>query len=101
MPEPPYDPRQAIDRFFQHQLTGTQLLRGLASYRGWIVPANLNAQTGGEPTFIIFNYGEGDRHFFMFSDRQAYTDCRARLGAEALGQYTIDNLYGYNAWENV
>jgi hypothetical protein len=95
------DPRQAIAQFFQHQLTGTQLLRGLAGYRGWIVPANFNAQAGGEPTFITFNYGENDRHFFMFSDRQAYMDCRARLGIDALGQYTIDNLYGYNAWENV
>jgi hypothetical protein len=96
-----FDPRVAIDQFFQHKLTGAQLMRGLASYRGWIVPAAFDPAGGGDPTFIKIRFSETDRHFFMFSDGQAHLDCRARLGLEAMGTYTLDNIFGYNAWEAV
>ena len=94
-----FDPRVAVDQFFQHTLTGAQLMRGLASHRGWIVPAVFDTANGGDPTFIKIRFGGTDCHFFMFSDKQAYLDCRAKIGDEAMGAYTIDNIYGYNAWE--
>ena len=65
MDSPPaaFDPRAAIDQFLAHKLTGTQLLRGFASYRGWLVPARL---AGMEPTYLNFQL-DGDSHFFMFT----------------------------------
>jgi hypothetical protein len=90
----PFNPRAAIAEFLGKKLTGTQLLRGLATFRGWEVPARLESMV---PVFAIFDRGE-DRHFFMFSDKQAYLDCRAKIGIEAMGEYFISNLRGHSVF---
>ncbi len=105
------NPRIAIDMFFQHQLTGAQLVRELASHRGWIVPAFFDSSspngeqsldaTGGSLSFIKILIGGSEPHFFMFSDKQAYADCAAHIGLTAMGTHTIENIFGYNAWDAV
>ena len=88
------DPRQAVALYLKDKLSGTQLLRCLAAYPHWRVPARLE---GLVPVFGNYDLGTGERNFLMFSDPQAYMACKERLGGEVLGEYFIDRVSGVKA----
>ena len=92
------NPRAAIDQFFKKKLTGTQLMRAMASYRGWQVPARLE---GLVPVFTDFDLGRGSVHFFLFTDKDSYLECRNKLGIDVIGEYFIGNVAGFNAFEAI
>ena len=86
--------RKAIDRFFNKKLTGTQLLRTFAVYRGWQVPARLDSLV---PEFSVFDLGNGAKHYFLFSDKGAYLECRNKIGIHVMGDYYVGNVSGPSA----
>ena len=92
------NPRAAIDRFFNTKLTATQLLRSLAVYRGWQVPARLENLV---PVFTDFDLGNGAKHFFLFSDKDAYLECRNKIGIDILGDYYVGNVAGHSAFDAI
>ncbi|MEI6231676.1 MAG: hypothetical protein WCT04_01385 [Planctomycetota bacterium] len=91
-------PRAAIDRFFSKKLTGTQLLRSLAVYRGWQVPARLENMV---PVYTEFDLGNNVTHFFLFSDKDAYLECKKNIGGDILGDYFVGNVSGYSAFDTI
>ncbi len=93
-----FNPRTAIDQFFKKKLTGTQLMRCMACYRGWQVPARLE---GLVPVFTDFDLGAGSVHFFIFTDKDAYLECRNKLGIDVVGEYFIGNVAGFNAFDAI
>src|SRR6185295_4582101 len=92
------NPRDAIDQFLKNKLTGTSLLRSLTGYKGWRVPARLEDMV---PVFNSFDLGHGTTHFFLFSDKEAYLQCRNQIGVSILGEYYIDHVSGYNAFAGI
>jgi hypothetical protein len=92
-----FEPRAAIAQFLARKMTGTQLLRGFATYRGWLVPARL---AGMEPTYLNFQLG-ADSHFFLFTDHDAYMECRERVGVDVIGEFFIGNLFGHSAFSKI
>lgn len=86
--------RTAIDSYFNKKLTGTQLLRTFAVYRGWHVPARLESLV---PVFSDYDLGDGKRHYFLFSDKDAYLACRKKIGIEIMGDYYVGNVSGPSA----
>ena len=92
------NPRTAIDRFFNKKLTGTQLLRSLAVYRGCLVPARLENLV---PIYSEFDLGHGLIHYFLFSDKDAYLECCNKIGTEIVGSYYVGNVAGYSAFDAI
>src|ERR1043165_3670660 len=92
------NPRKAIDQFLSNKLTGTSLLRSLSSYKGWRVPARLE---GLVPVFNTFDLGHGAIHFFAFSDKDAYLQCRHQIGVAIMGEYYIDHVAGHSAFGSI
>jgi len=88
------NPREAIAQFLAQQLRGIQLLRILASHDHWLVPASF-AQ--GQPSFIYLRDGAGQLNLFTFTDTKAYDACRAKLGAQKLGEHYIETT-GVGVW---
>lgn len=93
-----YNPRDAIDQFLRNKLTGTSLLRSISSYKGWRVPARLESLV---PVFNSFDLGHGAIHFFLFTDKEAYLQCRNQVGVAIMGEYYIDHVAGYNAFGSI
>ncbi|HLX64608.1 MAG TPA: hypothetical protein VKX17_25270 [Planctomycetota bacterium] len=92
------NPRDAIGQFLKQRLTGTQLLRSLALYHNWRIPARLE---GLVPVYNSFDLGHGSTHFFLFSDKDAYLQCRNQIGISIMGEYYIDNVAGHNAFASI
>src|SRR5947207_11994237 len=92
------NPRVAIDQFLTNKLAGTQLLRSLGAYKGWRVPARLESLV---PVFNSFDLGHGAVHFFIFSDKDAYLQCRNHIGIAIMGEYYIDNVAGHSAFSAI
>ena len=86
-------PRQVIERFFEQQLTGRQLLRCLASFAHWLAPASFD---DGQPALLELRLSDS-RHFYMFSDMQAYDAGRAAVGADVIGDHYLE-LTGDGVW---
>jgi len=79
------NPRQAIERYLENKLSGTELLRSIASYSRWVVPARFS---GGQPVFLEVG-ANGSRHFYMFSDTQAFEQTLGTLGSNVIGEHFI------------
>jgi len=92
------DPRVAVGLFLNKKVSGSQLLRCLASHTLWRVPARLE---GLVPIFQEYELSPGELHFLMFSDPEAYLRCRDHLGIEALGEYFIDRVPGSRAFSSI
>ena len=92
MNQPGYDPRQGIELFLERKLTGHQLLRCLASYERWVVPADFG---NGQPSFLEFG-SDGFTHFYMFSDVIAFEQAFNSEGS-AIGEHYLE-LTGDSVW---
>ena len=92
------NPRAAIDRFFNKKLSGTQLLRCLAIYRGWLVPARLENLV---PVYSDFDLGNNLIHYFLFTDKDAYLRCRDKMGIEVVGDFYVGNVSGHSALDGI
>jgi hypothetical protein len=87
------DPRSAIQLFHDGSLAGRELLRCFASYPRWIVPASFGA---GGPALLEFRSG-GSRHFYLFSDIEAYDAARRAVGESVMGEHYIE-MTGDSVW---
>ena len=93
MNETGVQPRRAIERFLAHEMSGRELLRCLATFDRWIVPAGFS---GGQPAFLDFRSGQS-RRFFMFSGPEAYNEARRQLGEDVLGDHYVETT-GDSIW---
>src|SRR5688572_21984736 len=96
MSEPGADVRLAIEKFNSQQLDGTALMRVLASFQEWIVPATF----GSNPSFATFTDNNGNNQLFMFTDQQAYQHCVNKLGKDVMGEHYLQTT-GDSVWRNI
>ncbi len=82
-----HDLRQAMQATLDGSRSGHALLRLFLDHAGWHVPAARDED--GQIALLRLKDGAGQRYLFLCTDRQAYADCLATVGAEALGAHFI------------
>lgn len=76
-----------MEAFWRKEITGAQLQRAFAQFKEWITPAIFD---GTEPILQKFDFGkddqgEADKHFFLFTDREAWAAYEEKQGKGSLG----------------
>ena len=82
-----HDLRQAMQATLDGSRSSHALLRLFLDHADWHVPAARDAR--GQIALLRLKDGAGRRYLFLCTDRQAYADCLATVGAGALGEHFI------------
>lgn len=82
-----HDLRQAMQAALDGRQTSHALLRLFLDHAGWHVPAARDEQ--GRVALMRLKDAQGRRYLFLCTDRQAYADCLAVVGPQALGEHVI------------
>ncbi len=73
---PPTDPRELLKAYAEKQVTGDQVMRGLAAHKGWYVPAlfavdRLNSQVSDHSIVFSTEFDPNLRQLVLFTDKEA------------------------------
>ncbi len=82
-----HDLRQAMQATLDGKQPSHALLRLFLDHAGWHVPAARDER--GQIALLRLKDGAGQRYLFLCTDRRAYADCSAMVGAGVLGEHFI------------
>ncbi|MGQ9903754.1 MAG: hypothetical protein ACUVRU_05280 [Anaerolineae bacterium] len=93
-----HDLRQAMQATLDGSRSSHALLRLFLDHAGWHVPAARDAR--GQIALLRLKDDAGRRYLFLCTDKQAYADCLARVGADVLGEHFI-TIAGDELFDNL